>query len=198
LAGASSNSSRAGKERAAYGEALIERLWLTCRPFGRGFSRQNLAANACCSTWLARTDKICADTVWQICPPTHFQTPSGESSQAGTLQTLSGQSPDLSALAQAFPLPWSAYVRLLSVKNPQARAFYETETLRCGWSVRQLDRQVNSQFYERIALSHNKAAMLEKGEDCRTRRRPHARAGHQRPFRAGVPQSQGRVFRIRP
>ena len=52
----------------------------------------------------------------------------------------------------------------LSVKSEQARAFYETEALRCGWSVRQLDRQVNSQFYERIALSRNKAAMLQKAE----------------------------------
>jgi hypothetical protein len=33
-----------------------------------------------------------------------------------------------------------------------------------GWSVRQLDRQIGSQFYERIALSQNKAAMLEKAE----------------------------------
>lgn len=71
---------------------------------------------------------------------------------------------DLPALAQAFPLPWSAYVRLLSVRNPLARTFYETEALRGGWSVRQLDRQIGSQFYERTALSHNKAAMLEKGE----------------------------------
>jgi len=55
-------------------------------------------------------------------------------------------------------------VRLLSVKNPEARAFYETEALRSGWSVRQLDRQINSQFYERIALSRNKAAMLERAE----------------------------------
>jgi predicted nuclease of restriction endonuclease-like (RecB) superfamily len=76
---------------------------------------------------------------------------------------VSGQFLDLPALAQAFPLPWSAYVRLLSVKNEHARSFYETEALRCGWSVRQLDRQVNSQFYERTALSRNKAAMLEKG-----------------------------------
>lgn len=66
--------------------------------------------------------------------------------------------PNLAALGQAFPLPWSAYVRLLSVKKPQARAFYETEALRGGWSV----RQIGSQFYERTALSHNKAAMLEK------------------------------------
>ena len=34
-----------------------------------------------------------------------------------------------------------------------------------GWSVRQLDRQIGSQFYERIALSQNKAAMLEKAEN---------------------------------
>lgn len=71
---------------------------------------------------------------------------------------------DLPALAKAFPLPWSAYVRLLSVKNEQARHFYETEILHGGWSVRQLDRQISSQFYERTALSRNKASMLEKGE----------------------------------
>jgi predicted nuclease of restriction endonuclease-like (RecB) superfamily len=69
----------------------------------------------------------------------------------------------LNEIAARFPLPWSAYVRLLSVKNEQARRFYETEALRGGWSVRQLDRQVNSQFYERTALSRNKSTMLTKG-----------------------------------
>lgn len=142
-----------GQSRAEYGEALLLRLAtdLSAR-FGRGFSRQNLQQMRL--FYLAwPTDKIC-------------QTLSGKSAAPQIAQTLSGQSPDLPTLAQTFPLPWSAYVRLLSVKNPQARAFYETETLRCGWSVRQLDRQVNSQFYERIALSHNKAAMLEKGEEA--------------------------------
>ena len=43
----------------------------------------------------------------------------------------------------------------------KARTYYETEAIRAGWSVRQLDRQIGSQFYERIALSRNKAAMLE-------------------------------------
>ena len=37
---------------------------------------------------------------------------------------------DLAAIGNRFPLPWSAYVRLLSVKNEHARAFYETEALR--------------------------------------------------------------------
>jgi hypothetical protein len=40
--------------------------------------------------------------------------------------------------------------------------FYEAEALRAGWSVRQLDRQIGSQFYESIALFKSKAAMLEK------------------------------------
>ncbi len=153
-----------GLERATYGETLIERLAvdLSAR-FGRGFSKQNLwQMRAFHLAW--PVDQISQTLSAKSPVAPILQTPSGESLRQGTLQTVSGQSPDLSALAQAFPLPWSAYVRLLSVKGPQARAFYETETLRCGWSVRQLDRQVNSQFYERIALSHNKAAMLEKGE----------------------------------
>jgi predicted nuclease of restriction endonuclease-like (RecB) superfamily len=54
-------------------------------------------------------------------------------------------------------------VRLLSVKNEQARKFYETEAMRGGWSVRQLDRQINALFYERTTLSRNKAKMLAKG-----------------------------------
>ena len=67
-------------------------------------------------------------------------------------------------LLTAFPLPWSAYVRLLSVRNESARQFYETEALRGGWSVRQLDRQIGSQFYERTALSKNRAVMLTAGQ----------------------------------
>lgn len=69
----------------------------------------------------------------------------------------------LDQIAARFPLPWSAYVRLLAVKNEHAREFYEAEALRGGWSIRQLDRQISSKFYERTALSRNKAAMLEKG-----------------------------------
>ena len=55
-------------------------------------------------------------------------------------------------------------MRLISVKNPNARTFYEAEALRGGWSVRQLNRQISSQFYERTALSKNKTKMLKQGE----------------------------------
>lgn len=52
----------------------------------------------------------------------------------------------------------------MSVGNESAREFYEVEALRGGWTVRQLNRQINSQIYERTMLSRNKAAMLRRGE----------------------------------
>ncbi len=51
----------------------------------------------------------------------------------------------------------------MSLDNQAASKFYETEAFRGGWSVRQLDRQIGTQFYERTLLSRNKAAMLTKG-----------------------------------
>jgi predicted nuclease of restriction endonuclease-like (RecB) superfamily len=95
-------------------------------------------------------------------------------------------------------LPWSAYVRLLSVKNPQARAFYETEALRGGWSIAQLNRQIGSQFYERTALSHNKAAMLEKGEVAEPGDAMTPEQAIKDPFVLEFLEPQGRVLRIRP
>jgi hypothetical protein len=68
----------------------------------------------------------------------------------------------LQTLSEQFPLPWSHYVRVLAVEDPQARKFYEAEALRGGWTVKQRGRQIGSMFYERTALSHNNAAMLTK------------------------------------
>ncbi len=153
-----------GQERAAYGEAMIKHLAVDlCRQFGRGFGWRNLAQmRAFYLAWPA--EKIVQTPSALSAILRNSQTPSAESAASTYLQTVSGASAVLSALARTFPLPWSAYVSLLSVKNPQARAFYETEALRCGWSVRQLHRQIDSQFYERIALSRNKAAMLKKAQ----------------------------------
>jgi predicted nuclease of restriction endonuclease-like (RecB) superfamily len=142
-------SEQAGEKRAEYGEELIQRLAKDLSAsFGRGFGARNLAQMR--SFYLAwPQDKI-------------LQTPSAKSSATKSPRQLQEEAPQIQTLAQHFPLPWSAYVRLLSVKNPEARNFYETEALRSGWSIRQLDRQIGSQFFERIALSKNKAAMLKK------------------------------------
>ena len=66
----------------------------------------------------------------------------------------------LKDIAVCFPLPWSHYVSLLSVKTAEARSFYEAEALRCGWSARQLDRQISTLFYERTALSRRLRCLL--------------------------------------
>ncbi len=145
-------SEQVGEKRAEYGDVLIQRLAKDLSAsFGRGFGPRNLAQMR--SFYLAwPQDNI-------------LQTPSAKSSTPILFNRIQSSTSTIQTLAQQFPLPWSTYVRLLSVKNPDARTFYEAEALRSGWSVRQLDRQISSQFYERIALSQNKAAMLEKAEN---------------------------------
>lgn len=70
----------------------------------------------------------------------------------GIVQTVSG----LSA-PPPFPLPWSHYVRLLTIEDDPARSYYESEALRGGWSVRELDRQVASRAFDRLRRKKNPA-----------------------------------------
>ena len=81
-------------------------------------------------------------------------------------QTVSAES-GLDALGALFPLSWSHYVRLMSVQSDDARRFYEEEARRGGWSLRQLSRQIGTQFYERTALSRDKAKVLTEGAKAR-------------------------------
>ena len=164
---------QSGEERAEYGAALVEKLAedLTVQ-FGRGFSLRNIynmrlfylahPTDRILQTPSAKLARLPGREILQT-PSARFETPTAEVG--------------FDDLLTAFPLPWSAYVRLLSVKDESAREFYETEALRGGWSVRQLDRQIGSQFYERTALSKNKAAMLTGGQE-------------QRPQDLAVPQEQ--------
>lgn len=140
-----------GSVRAGYGDELLGRLAhdLTKR-FGRGFSRQGLQKMR--SFYLG----------WEICPTpssklqARVRDPKATGSPATTIPPLPTFHADL------FPLPWSHYVRLLSVPNHRARAFYEQEAVRGGWSVRQLDRQISTQFYERLSGSERKGPLLAK------------------------------------
>ncbi|MBO7454503.1 MAG: hypothetical protein J6T91_03950 [Alphaproteobacteria bacterium] len=50
-------------------------------------------------------------------------------------------------------LSWTHYRTIMKVENPQARAFYVEECAKCGWSTRQLERQIHSLFYERLLSS---------------------------------------------
>ena len=104
-----------GKERADYGDALIERLSIDLSArFTRGFAPRNV--------WQMRALYL----AWPI-----PQTLSAQSSRAAILQTAPAEF-DVTNVAGRFPLPWSAYVRPLAVKNAQARAFGPARWLVCA------------------------------------------------------------------
>lgn len=152
---------QSGERRAEYGAGLISRLAadLTSSQ-GRGFGERNLQQmRRFYLTW--PTGQISQTLSAGSSPPEIPQTASAES--GGLVRSTLVPPIGDTLWGRVFPLPWSAYVRLLSVKDDQARAFYETEALRNGWTVRQLDRQVNAMFYERTALSRDKATMLLRG-----------------------------------
>ncbi|MCC6839973.1 MAG: DUF1016 family protein [Flavobacteriales bacterium] len=135
-----------GKRRAGYGDELLERLSKDLgERFGRGFSRRNIEQmRAFFLTWPIP------------------QTVSAVFKKAGKARAVELENPLMQALSEAFPLPWSHYVRLLTVEDDGARSFYEKEALLNGWSVRQLDRQVATRYYERTGASRRKRTTAAK------------------------------------
>jgi predicted nuclease of restriction endonuclease-like (RecB) superfamily len=57
-------------------------------------------------------------------------------------------------------LSWTHYRTLLKVRRRDVRDFHEVETVRSGWSARQLERQINSLLFERLLKSRDKAGLL--------------------------------------
>ena len=68
-------------------------------------------------------------------------------------------------------LSWTHYRLLMRVENENAREFYMQEAVKSHWSTRQLERQINSFFYERLLSSKNKeqvAAEIQTLEPAKT------------------------------
>ena len=59
-------------------------------------------------------------------------------------------------------LSWSHYRLLMRIEDCKARAFYVEEAVKSGWSVRQLQRQINTMFYHRILASSDKDRVAEE------------------------------------
>ena len=56
-------------------------------------------------------------------------------------------------------LSWSHYQQLMRVSDEKARRFYAAEAAKAGWSVRQLQRQINTLYYSRILASRDKESV---------------------------------------
>lgn len=57
-------------------------------------------------------------------------------------------------------LNWTQYRLLIQIDNVDKRTYYIEEACNNNWSARQLERQINSQLYERLLLSSNKEKVL--------------------------------------
>jgi predicted nuclease of restriction endonuclease-like (RecB) superfamily len=139
-----------GRGRASYGAALLKRLSEDLSVhFGKGFGVDSIESMR---------------LFYQTYPPARISESLIRKSRCADrrrIGTAAIQDFDLEELAQAFPLSWTHYIHLMRrTRSVEEREFYEAEALRGGWSVRQLDRQIGSQFYTRVLLSRNKRAML--------------------------------------
>ncbi|MBI5213532.1 MAG: DUF1016 domain-containing protein [Nitrospirae bacterium] len=164
-----------GKERAEYGETLLKRLSfdLTER-FGKGVGYINL--NLMRQFYLTyplqkilqTLSEESTDKKGQILSAglsSIVQTLSKESHMHLKSQTPSIQSTISTTLSAQFPLSWSHYCLLMRLDDHYQREFYESECIKGNWSVRQLDRQIQSMLYERTALSKRKIAVISKAHE---------------------------------
>ena len=138
-----------------YGKRLLERLAvdLTAR-MGRGFSKRSLEQ-------YRRFYEFYRE-IAQTLPAQSLNDESrreirlaltgsnSTSGMPGILQIMSAE------LANRFVIGWSHYVALLSVASPDERRFYEIEARENSWGARELERQIASSLYERLALSRDK------------------------------------------
>ncbi|MCP9769561.1 DUF1016 domain-containing protein [Lacihabitans sp. LS3-19] len=61
-------------------------------------------------------------------------------------------------------ISWTHYLHLMRIENEDERSFYEIETEKNNWSVRELDRQINTSLYQRLSLSKDKKGILKLAE----------------------------------
>ncbi|NVM89983.1 putative nuclease of restriction endonuclease-like (RecB) superfamily [Variovorax sp. SG517] len=144
-----------GQRRAGYGAKLLADLStrLTAE-FGRGYSADNLEAFR---------------QFYLDYPQLISETPSRKSAAAAALppqtisETASRKSGDPAGWHPGTlhpSLSWSHYRQLLRAARPEARAFYEIEAIRSAWSVRELQRQMASLLYDRLAKSKDKKGLM--------------------------------------
>lgn len=81
-------------------------------------------------------------------------------SKSATPQRILDKGENSATVQRKFVLSWNHYQILSHVDNPESRNFYEIEAYKQQWSTRQLQRQIGSGLYERLALSRDKDEVM--------------------------------------
>ena len=135
-----------GNERAAYGKEVLKRLSTRLtEKYGKGWSVETLTK---CRKFFM---------VYSISSPVETK----------SQETVSGGDQ-----IHKFILPWTHYQIIMREDNPQARSFYELEAYNQQWSKRQLQRQIASSLYERLALSRDKDEVMRLANEGQVIEKP--------------------------
>jgi predicted nuclease of restriction endonuclease-like (RecB) superfamily len=138
-----------GQHRADYGENLLQNLAQKLKQdFGKGYSYSNLKFIR--QFYLAFPQLL-----------TEAEIGYAVSSQSLLGAELSTPNPNWQPGRLHPNLSWTHYRTLMRVENADARAFYEIETLKTNWSSREMERQINSLLFERLAKSTDKQGLMQ-------------------------------------
>lgn len=150
-----------GKERAEYGKQLLKGLseQLT-KEFGKGFSLVNLENMR--KFYLAYSISESVSRISQI-QKTQSLTGEFKSQKAQSVVTQFNKL-DNQVLSSFFKLTWTHYIFLMRIDDENERQFYEIESEKHNWSVRELKRQYDSALYTRLSLSRDKEGVLKLSE----------------------------------
>jgi predicted nuclease of restriction endonuclease-like (RecB) superfamily len=138
-----------GSDRARYGERLLDTLSGDLRRrIGTGFTKRYLE--------LFRQFYLRYPIAKSVISQFGLSLPSTPSI---TMTPLDWQ--DDAYFARLFrSLPWTHFIEFMRLDDPLKRAFYEIETLKNHWSIRELKRQMDSLLFERVGLSLDKEGVL--------------------------------------
>jgi predicted nuclease of restriction endonuclease-like (RecB) superfamily len=141
-----------GKDRAEYGEKLIETIDQRLKDAGvKGISYRSLQ--------LFKRFYVTYPQLAQVVK-SRYQTIDYQI--FGIVQTVSAELEDDRVGELLSKLSFSHFIELMRADTALKRAFYETETMVNNWSVRELQRAMDSMLFERTGLSKDKQAVLEK------------------------------------
>ena len=177
-----------GKKRAGYGEQLLQDLSSRLRAqFGTGYSVDNLEMFRRFflgySSLLADTKSDALRRILPSLPIFHGARLESGSETAGEIHHARRVKSDAARRKSSITAPteigyalrsqswkpgqlhpnlsWTHDRTLLRVDKPEARSFYEIESLKSNWAARELERQKNSLPYERLALSKDKKGLMK-------------------------------------
>ena len=141
-----------GENRAEYGKAILKDLSiLLTEKFGKGFSYSNLKQIR--QFFLAYSKGQTLSVLLEN------KKLSKEQTELGKTEDSKSKNHEIN-----FYLSWSHYLKLMRINDVNERKFYEIESFKNNWSLRELQRQYDSALYSRLSLSKDKEEILQLSE----------------------------------